>query len=69
MDPSAVANFLNRVIDAKVIDGAVDGVGHLVKRTAFGLRHVQNGLVRRYALGIAFGAAGLLLYVVVWVGR
>ena len=40
-----------------------------MKRAAFGLRHVQNGLVRRYALGIAFGAAGLLLYVVVWAGR
>jgi NADH-quinone oxidoreductase subunit L len=65
----AVADFLNRVVDAKLIDGTVDGVGHLVKRAAFGLRHVQNGLVRRYALGIAFGAAGLLLYVVVWAGR
>ncbi|MET0275861.1 MAG: NADH-quinone oxidoreductase subunit L [Acidimicrobiia bacterium] len=65
----AFANFLDKVVDAKLIDGFVDGTGHLVKRASFGLRHVQNGLVRRYALGIAFGVAALLLYVVVWAGR
>jgi NADH-quinone oxidoreductase subunit L len=65
----AFARFLDRVVDARIIDGTVDGVGHLVKRAAAGLRHVQNGLVRRYALGIAFGVAALLLYVVVWAGR
>jgi NADH-quinone oxidoreductase subunit L len=65
----AFARFLDRVVDQKIIDGAVDGVGKLVKATARGLRHVQDGFVRRYALGIACGAAALLLYVVVWAGR
>jgi hypothetical protein len=36
---------------------------------ARGLRHVQDGYVRRYALGIACGAGALLLYAVVWAGR
>ena len=62
------ANFLDRVVDQKIIDGTVDGIGGLVKRAAIGLRHVQDGLVRRYALGIAFGAAALLLYVVIRAG-
>ncbi|MEX1009131.1 MAG: NADH-quinone oxidoreductase subunit L [Acidimicrobiia bacterium] len=62
------ANWLDRVIDRKIIDGTVDGVGGLVKRAALGLRHVQDGLVRRYALGIAFGAVALLLFLVVRAG-
>ncbi len=62
------ANLLDRVVDQKIIDGTVDGIGGLVKRAALGLRHVQDGLVRRYALGIAFGAVALLLYLVVRAG-
>ena len=65
----AFARFLDRVVDTKIIDGAVDGVGKLVKASARGLRHVQDGYVRRYALGIACGAAALLLYTLIWVGR
>jgi len=65
----AFARFLDRVVDAKIIDGTVDGVGKLVKAAARGLRHVQDGYVRRYALGIALGAAALLLYALTWVGR
>jgi NADH-quinone oxidoreductase subunit L len=65
----AFARFLDRVVDQKIIDGAVDGVGTLIKAAARGLRHVQDGFVRRYALGIACGAAALLLYVLVWAGR
>jgi NADH-quinone oxidoreductase subunit L len=62
------ARFLDRVVDQKIIDGTVDGIGGLVKRAAIGLRHVQDGLVRRYALGVALGAAALLLYVVIRTG-
>jgi NADH-quinone oxidoreductase subunit L len=62
------ASWLDRVVDRKIIDGTVDGLGALVKRAAIGLRHVQDGLVRRYALGIAFGAVALLLYLVVRAG-
>ena len=34
-----------------------------------GLRRVQTGLVRNYALWIVVGAAGLLLFLVIWAGR
>ena len=62
------ASWLDRVVDRKIIDGTVDGLGGLVKRAAIALRHVQDGLVRRYALGITFGAVALLLYLVVRAG-
>ena len=63
-----MASWLDRVLDRRIIDGAVDGVGGLVKRGAVALRHLQDGLVRRYALGFAFGVAALLLYVAVRAG-
>src|SRR5690349_218398 len=50
------ASFLDRVVDTKIIDGAVNGVGWLVKQLAAGLHYLQDGLVRRYAAAIAFGA-------------
>jgi NADH-quinone oxidoreductase subunit L len=64
-----IASWLDRVLDRRIIDGAVDGVGWLVAQGARALRHLQDGLVRRYALGIAFGTAALLLYLVIWIGR
>jgi len=54
---AAVARF-----DKQVIDGAVDGTGQIVKKTASILRRTQNGLVRTYALGIGIGAIGLLIW-------
>jgi NADH-quinone oxidoreductase subunit L len=57
------ANFLSDDVDTKVIDGAVNGVGAAARAGGGGLRRVQTGLVRNYALGIAFGTVLLLLYV------
>ncbi len=65
----AFGTFLDRDVDQRVIDGAVNGTAHLVGRAAAGLRHLQDGLVRRYAIGIALGAAGLLLFFVAYAGR
>ena len=48
--------------DAGVVDGAVNKVGALVRRTGERLRATQSGLVRRYALGVAAGAVALLAY-------
>jgi NADH-quinone oxidoreductase subunit L len=59
------ADWLNRGFDGRVVDGAVNGVADLVRRTGGGLRRVQSGLVRNYALGVVFGAAGLLLFFLV----
>ncbi len=65
----ATASWLNRVVDTKIIDGAVNGVGGLFKLLSRGVQEIQDGHVRRYALGIAIGTVGILLYVVLWIGR
>jgi NADH-quinone oxidoreductase subunit L len=48
--------------DAEVVDGAVNGVATVVRGGGRGLRLLQTGFVRSYALGIAIGAVGLLVY-------
>jgi NADH-quinone oxidoreductase subunit L len=50
-----LAMYLWRVIDVKVIDGTVLGIAHGVDELSRGLRTVQTGLVRNYALAIALG--------------
>jgi NADH-quinone oxidoreductase subunit L len=59
----AVAAFTAYVFDAKLIDGAVNGVGILFQRLANAGRRVQTGFVRNYALAFLLGAVGILLYV------
>jgi NADH-quinone oxidoreductase subunit L len=63
------ASWLSETADARGIDGAVNGIGTLVQRGALGLRRVQSGLVRSYALWIVIGTAALLLYLVLYAGR
>ena len=60
----ALANFSATVVETKVIDGAVNGVGRLARSAGGGLRRVQTGFVRQYALGIVIGAVGLLAYMI-----
>ncbi|MFL6203853.1 MAG: NADH-quinone oxidoreductase subunit L [Acidimicrobiales bacterium] len=48
--------------DAEVVDGAVNGMATVVRGGGRGLRLLQTGFVRSYALGIALGAVGLLVY-------
>ncbi|MBV8951068.1 MAG: NADH-quinone oxidoreductase subunit L, partial [Actinobacteria bacterium] len=59
------AEWLARGLDGGIIDGAVNGLGKLFREGGQGLRRVQSGLVRSYALGVAVGAAALLLFVLV----
>ncbi len=54
--------------DAGVVDGTVNRIGALVRRTGERLRATQSGFVRRYALGVAAGAVALLAYFVSRVG-
>ena len=54
--------FLWKFVDVIMIDGAVNGVGKLVRGSAGGLRHMQTGYVRTYVGWILLG--GVL--VVVW---
>jgi NADH-quinone oxidoreductase subunit L len=56
----ALAEFAAVVVDNKVIDGAVNGVGRLVRSSGGVLRKVQTGFVRQYALAIVLGAVALL---------
>jgi len=48
--------------DAKVVDGAVNGIGSEVRAASGLLRKVQNGLVRSYAFVIGLGAVVLLAW-------
>jgi NADH-quinone oxidoreductase subunit L len=65
----ALAGWLDRVVDNKIIDGTVNGVGGFFTLLSRGVQQTQDGRVRRYALGITIGVAGVLLYVVIWLGR
>ncbi len=57
-----LATFFAWVVDARVIDGAVNGAAHLVKVTGSATRKLQTGYVRNYALGIALGMAALIIF-------
>jgi NADH-quinone oxidoreductase subunit L len=62
------ADFLAYDVDQGVIDGAVNGVATVTRSSGGLLRKLQTGYVRNYALGLAGGAAVLLLYVAIRVG-
>jgi NADH-quinone oxidoreductase subunit L len=59
---TAFANFLSRGVDHDVVDGAVNGIGTGFREIGGGLRRVQTGLVRNYALGIVLGAVLLMIW-------
>jgi NADH-quinone oxidoreductase subunit L len=48
--------------DRNVVDGAVNGVAAVVRTSGRGLRTVQSGFVRSYALGISAGVVAVLGY-------
>jgi NADH-quinone oxidoreductase subunit L len=49
-------------VDAKVVDGAVDGVGRLVQGAAEVIKPLQTGFARSYVLGILVGTVGLVAW-------
>jgi NADH-quinone oxidoreductase subunit L len=53
------------VVDRKIIDGAVNGVGTLVRAGGSQARKVQSGFVRAYALILSVGVVGVLGWFVV----
>src|SRR3954462_12444988 len=59
----ALARLTSDVVDALVIDGAVNGIAGLVKRSASGGKLVQTGFVRTYALVLFLGAVLLLGFI------
>jgi NADH-quinone oxidoreductase subunit L len=56
------------VVEPAIIDGAVRGLAGGVRRSAEGVRKVQSGFVRQYALAMALGMAVLVVYVVARAG-
>ena len=58
-----LANVAAFSADAKVVNGAVNGVGAAVKLLAEKLRPIQTGLVRNYGVGILVGVVGLVLFI------
>ncbi|MGQ9682511.1 MAG: NADH-quinone oxidoreductase subunit L [Anaerolineae bacterium] len=50
-----LAQWLSQVLDARIVDGSVNGVALLAGWVGRRLQHWQSGAVRQYALGIAVG--------------
>jgi len=63
-----VSQFGDDVIEPRIIDGAVSGVAVSVRRSAEGLRKIQSGFVRQYALATVLGLAVIVVYLVARVG-
>jgi NADH-quinone oxidoreductase subunit L len=59
----AGAEFLASVVDRRVIDGAVNGVGELFQWAASRGRRLQTGLVRNYGLAFLVGVVLIFVYV------
>jgi NADH-quinone oxidoreductase subunit L len=59
----AFAGLVGDVVDTKVIDGAVNGIGGLVKRVSTAGRLVQTGFVRTYAIVLFLGVVAVLGYI------
>jgi NADH-quinone oxidoreductase subunit L len=57
--------ILADVVEQRTIDGAVDGLARLVGLAGEGLRRLQTGLVRNYALAMLFGVVVILAYLIV----
>ena len=56
--------------DREIVDGIVNGVGALTRRSGTGLARVQTGRVQNYALGIAIGLIAMAgSYFVILGGR
>ena len=54
-----------RVVDQRIIDGAVTGTGAAVRRAGQWLRPVQSGYVRAYGALLAAGTLALLVWIVI----
>jgi NADH-quinone oxidoreductase subunit L len=60
-----LGDLLSDTVETRGIDGAVNGLGQLVGLAGEGLRHLQTGLVRNYALAMLVGVVAILAYFVI----
>ncbi len=61
---ATAAQFSYDVVEERVIDGAVEGLGGSVRRSGEGIRKLQAGMVRQYALAMVLGATVIVVYLV-----
>jgi NADH-quinone oxidoreductase subunit L len=61
----ALGRALRRWLEGVALDGGGRGVGTVLARTSAGLRALQTGYARNYAVAILLGAALILIYYVV----
>jgi NADH-quinone oxidoreductase subunit L len=59
---NAIARFLSRIFDPLGIDGLVNGAARLVELGGLGLRQLQTGFVRSYALAFFIGVIAVIGY-------
>jgi NADH-quinone oxidoreductase subunit L len=59
-----LAGFLSQVMDAGIIDGAVNGLAAFFGRTGEETRKLQTGYVRNYSLAIVLGAVIVIGYII-----
>lgn len=64
----AFSTFFYRIIDKKVIDGLVNGLGWTANEGSKGLRLLQSGNVGFYIFMMVFGIVALLLYTFLYIG-
>jgi NADH-quinone oxidoreductase subunit L len=60
----ALAQVLAQPVDLGVINAAGDGLGKVVARVSYGLRRLQTGFVRSYALVFVLGVILLMAYLI-----
>jgi NADH-quinone oxidoreductase subunit L len=63
-----LAVFSDAVVEDEVIDGGVMGLAEGIRRSSEGVRKIQSGFVRHYALAMALGMAVIVVYLVARVG-
>jgi len=62
-------NYVSKVVldsrvDQKFIDAIANGLGNLTRRASAGLRRLQNGFVRSYALAVLVGVVLIVGYLI-----
>ena len=58
--------LLWRIVDVRLIDGAVNGAGSLARAIGGGLRTMQSGYIRRYAAWVVLGSIVIVAAVSFW---
>ena len=56
--------FLWRIVDARIVDGIVNGIGNTARNLGGALRLTQTGLIENYAVGIVLGAVFIIWFLI-----